>query len=184
MPKIKQKSISTKKLIVGLIVVLTICTAGVMLIRDQSAQINQNSYDPVDTVAESDDIDYSAPTEESRNARDDEKTNISDTQPEASPVASSEVVIISAKQELSNIVVMTKLTGASWKHCELSISLDGQVVVKESDTLYQQSFSTCLGFDVGLEEFSASGKWQVELTASKSDGTTLVSEQVSLDIVR
>lgn len=110
------------------------------------------------------------------------------TQPEnnASPTPSQgDVSISSISQNPStqDVVVQTRLKGSGWKECKLTLSQNnGAPIIKTAETLFQQDYSICMGYAISENEFSTKGVWTAQLTATKSDGSSITSKSATVEV--
>ena len=125
-------------------------------------------------------------------ATDEEKKEVENSKANSRPPGNSPstipstVVIESAQQqnEFKSVVVKTQLTGNGWASCKLTMTKGSNKVVKTAETLYQSAYSICLGFSVPLDELSESGQWQVKLTATKLDGSSVNAESKTVTVTK
>lgn len=183
----KNKKSTHKILKIALGIVLLLVVAGVFLeltgVTDfvsKKTAPTQESKDTKETIS------YTPATEEEKAEVETNKTNddkIKEPQNPADPAAPSEktVTISSAAQTADkDVVVQTQLKGIGWQSCTLTLTQGARKVTKTAETLYQQSFSTCLGFSVPYSELNQAGTWQADLSVTNSDGQTRNAKMVSV----
>ena len=169
-PDRKQKLI-TILCIMGLVVILMI---GLLRLNPQKNS-SQDIADNTNQTGQSK-IDLSPHPDEERNAGDLQKKKF-DSQDNSSTPITEKVVIKSIEKSGDNqIVIKTELYGNSWISCSLIATKDGNTIKKEAEVLYQPTYSSCMGFAISTNEFATSGNWKFTLTATKSDGSTLNTE--------
>ncbi|HEX8227411.1 MAG TPA: hypothetical protein VF572_06100 [Candidatus Saccharimonadales bacterium] len=133
-------------------------------------------------------INLNEATEEEKKASEQVKLGDDKTAPAPAPnpvPADTQVTISSLTQNATSkdIVVQTKLLGTGWQDCTLTFTQNGQTVTKQAGVLFQSEFSTCKGFAVKASELPAAGQWAVNLSVSKSDGTSATDED-NISIVK
>lgn len=142
---------------------------------------------PTDLPAEA--INLSPATEEEKNEAETKKLQeLNSTTPSSNSVTPTTMTSDTARisglyqdSSTKNIIVQTELKGTRWKQCTLTMTKGNQSVVKTAKTIYQSSYSSCLGFSVDLDELS-SGEWLVNLTVSTTDGSTISATNKSIDV--
>lgn len=146
-----------------LIITALILIAGVALAINIMSRNNR--------IEQNDNTNYGPATEEQKRAAEEKKISDEVALQHDTPPISEPVTIMSVEQdEQSRLIVKTKLPGADWQSCELLLTKGERTITKNADALFQPSFSTCLGFTLESTELE-SGTWDMQLTATKSDGT-------------
>lgn len=125
-------------------------------------------------------INYDAPTQEEKQAGEDTKIDQIDHNnqtPAPQPGANEKATITNFTQDSATkkVTVQTELTGGTYQTCTLTLSSGGEVITKTAEVIYQNSFSTCMGFTIPANDFPTGGIWTARLTVSKPDGSTTSS---------
>ncbi len=107
-------------------------------------------------------INYDAPSQEEKQAGEDTKID----------------------QIEHNNTVQTELTGGAYQTCTLTLSSGSEVITKTAEVIYQNSFSTCMGFTISASDFPTGGVWTAKLTISKPDGGTTSSATLQTAITK
>jgi hypothetical protein len=175
------RALSRRTLVILAIVLLLLIGAGFAFLHNRHKSVASTN-----TSATKEVINYSPPTDAEKQEADAQKVKEQNPQPNPTPVpAASTVVISSAKQDgtSKDVVVQTQLYGTGWRQCHLTLTHPGSAAVtKDSDVIYQQSFSICMGFSIKSTDFPAAGTWTATLTADNSDGSSQKSSTVNVDI--
>lgn len=185
----KKKNSKNKIIKIALLAALLLLVVSAVLeLTGVTHFIRNEQASPSVTKTTGETINYEPATEEEKNQVETSKTDddkIKDSQNQTTPTTPSDkkVVISSAEQQSSNVVVQTQLYGIGWQNCTLTLSMGDKKVTKTSETLYQQSFSTCLGFSVPTSELSA-GTWKVELSVTNSDAQKHVAASTNVKVTQ
>lgn len=186
---IKKKNTKTKVLkIISLIFAVAVVFLGVLELTSMTHFINKEAATPQTTQTSQETINYNPATPEEMTQVETAKTDddkIKDAQAPTTPVipADKNVVISSAEQSSNkDVVIKTQLYGIGWQKCTLTLTLGDKKVVKTADTLYQASFSTCLGFSVPYSDLGAVGTWKADLVVLNSDNQAHNASSVQVKV--
>lgn len=102
-----------------------------------------------------------------------------DDTPVVTPPADA-TVSITAKQEGSNVTVLTKIQSVAEGTCKLTVTNGEKAVTQEAAMIYQPEFSSCAGFGVPVSTLGA-GTWNIKLTVSPPGGAT-ISKSTTLEV--
>ncbi len=173
---------------VGVLVVV----GGIFFFYNRSQKANvlppgTPSNEPIGTIvpqapsqAEKDEVEKNK-TQSPTDKRDDDKdTPAPAPAPAPPPATSTNVQITSAKQDGDNVVIQTALYGNGWSNCTLTVS-NGSTKTYDAAVLYQETFSTCMGFAVPKGDLPA-GNWTATLRATNSDGNIITSESKTVNV--
>ncbi len=83
-------------------------------------------------------------------------------------VEQNKKIELSARREDGDVIVLTKLYGYGSGTCNLRSIGNGKSDVQDADIIYQNEFSSCLGFSVPIDNVG-DGTWKITLTV-KSGG--------------
>lgn len=100
------------------------------------------------------------------------------TPSEPAPVpTSSDTIDLTATQQQSDVVVITKLTGSGYSQgtCTLTATNGSKSVSKTADIIYQPEYSTCAGYTIPTSSLGA-GTWKLSLKVSPLNGSDLIKE--------
>lgn len=142
--------------------------------------------------AQDDDIDYSEPTEEQRQAGNDakKKTIERETDEEGKPREDSEsntnnsesvsVIISAANQNEQTLQVRTLIHTLKEGTCQLRLTQGDTVISREADTQQAASSSTCQGFDIPISEL-AKGTWKLHIQYKNDDASGEASQDITIN---
>lgn len=130
-------------------------------------------------------INFSPPSEEEKRAGEQNptsKTNPPDTSPTTQ--SSGEVLISKLWQDSNNheVIIQTKLLGSGWNKCYLTLSRNNSRISESAGVLYQEEFSTCMGFSLSASRFPSAGQWKVSLKATKNNGSSQTAETKVINV--
>ena len=172
-----KKTIPVKTVIIILILIMVFILGSILYAKnDHKATTTPNKLTGSSSGLNQK-IDYAPATPQEVKAADDAKQNSSQKVTQAAPSTkpTDSVTIISAAQDnQSNVIVKTRLDGAGWKNCSLSLTSGSKTIVKSADAIFQPEFSSCAGFSIPTNELTA-GQNTLLLSATKNDDTTQVS---------
>jgi len=134
-------------------------------------------------------INYDAPSQEEKQAGEDTKIDQIEHNNQTStpqPGANEKVTITNFTQDSATkkVTVQTELTGGAYQTCTLTLSSGSEVITKTAEVIYQNSFSTCMGFTISASDFPTGGVWTAKLTISKPDGGTTSSATLQTAITK
>ncbi len=80
---------------------------------------------------------------------------------------------VSARQESDkSVTILGKIKGLTGNNkCKLSISNNGKVINQEADVIYQTEFSSCAGFNIGVDQLGT-GVWTINLAVGDRSSST------------
>lgn len=179
--KKKFKSIKKPLLLTFLLLILAVGSYSLY------QNINRKEIPDTRTItADGETIRFAPATEAEKKQAEDNKKEQFDSSNSSTPVApsssgESSVKIRNAYQDPStkNAVIQTELSGSGWRKCTLTLTKGTQKVTETADTIYQQSYSSCLGFSVKLP---GAGLWFMNLSVSRNDGSTVSAAEKSVSI--
>jgi hypothetical protein len=128
-------------------------------------------------------INYSPPTDEEKKKSEENKLDQIENAPTGERI-NNEVYIenIFQDSESKQVIIQTKLLGLDWSNCEVKLTNGTITVSRTAKTLYQQDFSTCIGFAIDGTEFSPKGEWTAVLSATTLDGKVLNSDEKRISV--
>lgn len=94
------------------------------------------------------------------------------------PPTNSDNILLEAKREGSNVVLLTQLKGYSDGKCVLNIA-GPDSYSGEADVMYQTSYATCAGFSVPISAVGQ-GTWQINLKVISGGVTN--EKTISLEV--
>lgn len=173
------------KKLITILIVLSLLAGGLWLGIKNSRQDKTST--PTDTPIEA--INLSPATKEERNEAETKKlqelnsttSSTGSVPPTATSANTARISGLYQDNSSKNIIVQTELQGTRWEQCTLTMTRGNQSVVKTAKTIYQSSYSSCLGFSVDSAELS-SGQWVVNLTARTTDGSVISAPNKSIDV--
>lgn len=129
---------------------------------------------------------YNPPTDQEKQEVEKNKTSPGANSQPTNGSQDKKVVITDAYQNYSDkkIVIKTALYGNGWRSCTLTATQGNESFSKQADTLYQSSFSTCLGFSISTSDFPSAGTWTFKLSVTNSDGKTYTSQTKSVNVIK
>lgn len=94
-----------------------------------------------------------------------------DTQ--TTPLPSNNSIELTAKEESSGtVIIYTKITNIASGTCTLQIKNGANEFTKSAPVIYQDSYSSCAGFTVPVDQLRT-GTWDIVLTVTPASGTPI-----------
>lgn len=175
-PRVKA---GTKLVIIFL--VLALLASGYLLWHRFYKQPNTGQTETSDKTSESEPkIDLEQPTDEQVDAGIDIKEsdkNITET-------ANFSVIITSNNINDELLTIRTLIAGqiSNQGACVLTLINTNKIVTKTAKTVAMSSYSTCQGFDIGLNELRPYGsKWAIQLKVTVGEETATTNSEVTLE---
>jgi hypothetical protein len=177
MKTIKKTSMVIKKLAAILLLAAAAVVVGLIVYKNRPVPASPETTGNNVTSAPS--------TQEEKDEAEQNKLNKIENPTDQTP-ATDRVVISSVSQDpnTEQVVVKTELYGSEWQKCTLTMSQGATKITREANTLYQTTFSSCLGFAINVNDFPAGGTWSAILTAYKNDGSSVASSAVEVTITK
>ena len=167
--KTKNKKFLIISLLAGALLALT------LFVSEKTGTINLFNADRADETNQSEEIGYSPPTKEEREAGDSKKQQIVD-QSEENPVSGAvDVVIVDADQYGNEIEVRAFVANLVENGtCTIRFSKDATYFDKEVPAYSDASTTPCVTLTVPRQEFASAGTWDVTITykGSQKMGST------------
>lgn len=133
-------------------------------------------------IADSQKINLEPTTKEEKAEAEQTKLQNNDKTQTTAPAAPVEnkIAISRASQDnhTKDVIIQTRLDGANWQQCTLTLKQGANIITKTAKVLYQDEFSTCTGFALRGSEFVATGQWNVNLDVKHADGSTSSAQDI------
>jgi hypothetical protein len=137
-------------------------------------------------------IDLSPATAEDKKAVEDAKVaNVPNKVSESPSISPTTAIVVDPSVKISKVtytatkselVVQTELIGVNWTSCDLTINTSSGSKTYTVEVLFQEQFSTCLGYAIATTDIATKGEWKLQVTATKSDGSKLTSESETVNV--
>ena len=165
-----KKNPKLKYAIIGLLSVGLVAAAITVWYFNRSQQSASTQSDS--SIEESKDkIDYSPAKESDVITDGSAKDQLAKPTPEGQDKSSSQgdlnLTITSASQQDQTILIRTLVDGATSGTCTLEATSPGQTTItKTAPVTTQASYALCQGFNIPVSDFSNSGTWSIQVTAT------------------
>ncbi len=109
-----------------------------------------------------------------------ENTSVNTSQVETkSDHGTGDITLSTRREKDGTVTVSTQLKNYSDGTCQLTIRSQSSIYTQTADVIYQESFSSCAGFNVPSNAVSA-GLWQISLTVTSKG--TVNTQSTSLEV--
>lgn len=180
LPRIKKKKKLPLVVMVGFLIVAA--GLGYWWLRSASSEKDANPVtQPTSLTRKVNDVDYSPPTDQDKNAQEQQKDSIIQQATGSAGSAANLSVSISRVSQAGAgqpLIIHTVVSGASTGTCDVTLSKDGQAdVVKSFPVTVEATYSTCSNAQIAASDIPADGTWKLQVTvvsgASSSPPATL-----------
>ena len=180
----KYKKLNAKKIIVYAVVTV-LFILGLFVVGELTNVTNLHSRTTQTTADHEDKINYGPPTDQERQAGDEQKQVITDRQddkPQA-PVNTAAVVVTGAAQ-YDGVIEVTAYISNVYKDgtCTFKFEQAANVVTKNTIAYRDVSTTICTNPLVPRSEFPGSGDWKVTVSYASSDGVSGQSEPKTMKV--
>lgn len=165
-----RRKLPSKKLLIASAVVLAGLAAGGYWYWQQKSVANAT---PKPSTAPANTVNYQPATAQEQTDSTNAKQNIVNGTNSDQPATTGTVTVTisRASQVGSTVSVRTIVTGTIDGTCTMKFTKDSQTISKDFPIVQGPTAATCNG-DIAASEFSASGDWQLSVTAKNSAAAT------------